>query len=85
MNNMFEEGYTNRLKNQLFKILCLKDESNPIWEKQLDNLLIELNSFDDKNKAINYYALVNKVSMLRYLNHKYFRETIFDCMQLLGK
>ena len=56
MNNMFEEGYTNRLKNQLFKILCLKDESNPIWEKQLDNLLIELNSFDDKNKNEQHFC-----------------------------
>ena len=79
-----KEGYYNKLKNKLFGLLC-EFEKNREWEKFLDSILVELYGFKEEDKTINYYILFYKVSSLRYLNYKYFRSTIFDCMDLLGK
>ena len=78
------EGYNNNLKNRLFGLLC-EYEKDREWEPFLDSILIELMSYPDEQKTINYYRLVTKVSSLRYLSYKYFRTTVFDCMSLLSK
>ena len=78
------EGYNNNLKNRLFGLLC-EYEKGREWEKFLDSLLIELLSYPEDYKTINYYRLYTKVSSLRYLSYEYFRSTIFDCMSLLSK
>ena len=78
------EGYNNNLKNRLFGLLC-EYEKGREWEKFLDSLLIELISYPEDYKTINYYRLSTKVSSLRYLSYEYFRSTIFDCMSLLSK
>ena len=70
------EAYTNKLKNKLFGLLC-EFEKDREWEKFLDSILIELMGFEEEEKTISY--------SLRYLNYKYFRTTIFDCMGLLEK
>ena len=77
-----EEGYNNKLKNKLFGLLC-EYEKNREWEKFLDAILVELMGFPEERRTINYYTLYFKVSSLRFLNYKYFRATIFDCMNLL--
>ena len=79
-----EEGYNNKLKNKLFGLLC-EYEKNREWEKFLDAILVELMGYPEENRGINYYILYFKISSLRYLNYKYFRATIFDCMNILGK
>ena len=79
-----KEGYSNKLKNKLFGLLC-EYEKNREWEKFLDSILIELMGFQEEQKTINYYILFAKISSLRYLRYEYFRTTIFDCMSLLGK
>lgn len=79
-----KEAYNNKLKNKLFGLLC-EFEKNREWEKFLDAILIELMSFPEENKTINYYTLYFKISSLRYLNYKYFRTTIFDCMNLISE
>ena len=84
MNNESYEGYINKLKNRLFGLLCER-EKNGEWEKFLDSILIELYSFPDERKTINYYTLHAKLSSLKYLRYDYFRSTIFSCMSLLGK
>lgn len=84
MNNESYEGYINKLKNRLFGLLCER-EKNGEWEKFLDSILIELYSFPDKRKTINYYTLYAKLSSLKYLRYDYFRSTIFSCMSILGK
>lgn len=84
MNNESYEGYINKLKNRLFGLLCER-EKNGEWEKFLDSILIELYSFPDERKTINYYTLYAKLSSLKYLRYDYFRSTIFSCMSLLGK
>ena len=82
--NPVKEGYYNKLKNKLFGLLC-EYEKNRDWEKFLDSILIELQGYGEDSRTINYYILYYKLSSLRYLNYKYFRTTIFDCMDLLGK
>lgn len=84
MNKESYEGYINKLKNRLFGLLCER-ERNGEWEKFLDSILIELYSFPDERKTINYYTLYAKLSSLKYLRYDYFRSTIFSCMSLLGK
>jgi hypothetical protein len=79
-----EEGYYNKLRNRLFGLLC-EFEKGRDWEKFLDSILIELMGFPDDKKTINYFTIYHKLSSLRYLKYEYFRSTIFDCMDLLGK
>ena len=78
------EGYNNNLKNRLFGLLC-EYEKGREWETFLDSIIIELISYPEEQKTINYYRLFTKVSSLRYLSYKYFRSTVFDCMSLLSK
>ena len=81
---IIKEGYNNKLKNKLFGLLC-EFEKEGEWEKFLDSIVIELMGYPEEEKTINYYKLFYKVSTLRYLNYKYFRKTIFDCMSLVSK
>ena len=79
-----KEAYNNKLKNKLFGLLC-EFEKGREWEKFLDSILIELSGFSEEEKTITYYILFHKLSTLRYLKYEYFRTTVFDCMNLLGK
>ena len=79
-----KEGYYNKLKNKLFGLLC-EFEKNREWEKFLDSILIEIMGFPKEERTINYYILFYKLSSLRFLKYEYFRTTVFDCMDLLGK
>ena len=84
MNVEIKEAYDNKLKSQLFGLLC-EYEKDRNWEPFLDSIIIELMGFSEEQKTINYYRLFYKVSSLRYLSYKYFRTTIFDCMSLIAK
>lgn len=78
------EGYHNKLKSQLYGLLC-EYERGRDWEGFLDSILIELEGFKEEEKTIYYFSLYHKLSSCRYLSYKYFRKTIFDCMSLLSK
>lgn len=84
MNNFIQEGYNNKLKNKLYGLLCEREKDRE-WEKFLDSILIELLGYPEEQKTINYYMLYYKLSSLRYLRYDYFRTTIFDAMNLIGK
>lgn len=84
MEPYIKEAYSNKLKNKLYGLLCER-ERNREWEKYLDSIIVELLGFPEDNKTINYYILCNKINSLRYLTYEYFRTTVFDCMNLLGK
>jgi uncharacterized protein YgfB (UPF0149 family) len=73
-----------KLKNQLYGLLC-EYEKERDWEAFLDAILIELMGYPEEEKTANYYTLFHKISSLRYLSYKYFRTTIFDCMNLISK
>ena len=79
-----KEAYGNKLKSQVFGLLC-EYEKERNWEPFLDSIIIELLGFEEDKKTINYYRLFYKISSLRYLSYKYFRTTIFDCMNLITK
>ena len=79
-----KEGYYNKLKSKLYGLLC-EFEKEGEWEPFLDSILIELMGIPEDLRSINYYTLYAKISTLRYLKYKYFRNTVFDCMSLLGK
>lgn len=79
-----QEGYNNKLKNKLYGLLC-EFEKDGEWEAFLDSILIELRGMPEENRTINYLSLYYNISSLRYLSYKYFRNTIFSCMSMLGK
>ena len=76
--------YNEKMRSQLFGLLC-EYEKNRNWERFLDSILIELLNIDEDRKTPDYYKLYSKLSSLRYLSYKYFRTTIFDCMNLVTK
>ena len=84
VNKSIQEGYNNKLKSMLFGLLN-EYEKDGEWERFLDAILLELYGIPESERTINYLRLWYKVSSLRYLRHKYFRSTIFDAMNLVGK
>lgn len=84
LSEEFKIGYENKLRSKLFGLLC-EFEKGREWERFLDSILIELMGYQDEQKSINYYILFYKLSSLKYLRYEYFRTTIFDCMNLVGK
>ena len=73
-----------KLKNQLYGLLC-EYEKGRDWEAFLDSIIIELMGYPEEEKTPAYLTLFHKISSLRFLSYKYFRATIFDCMNILGK
>ena len=82
MNGLQERK--EKIRSELFGLLC-EYEKNRNWERFLDSILIELLDVEDDKKTPTYYKLYSKLSSLRYLSYKYFRATIFDCMNLITK
>lgn len=76
--------YNAKLKSQLYGLLC-EYEKNREWEGFLDAILIELMGYPEEEKTPSYYKLFHKISSLRFLSYKYFRTTVFDCMNLISK
>lgn len=72
-------SYREYLKNRLYSLLGEK-ENNGEWERFLDNIIIELMSLPDTYKK---FSLIGKLSICRFLSYKYFRKTIFECMNLI--
>ena len=79
-----DSALSAKLKSQLYGLLC-EYEKNREWESFLDSIIIELLGYPEEERTVSYYRLFHKVSSLRYLSYKYFRTTIFDCMNLISK
>ena len=75
-------SYKNKLKGRLYGLLCEREKGGE-WEKFLDSIILELLGLGAD--SINWWPLVGKLSMLRYLSYEYFRKTVFECMNLVGK
>ena len=78
------ESYKDKMKNKLFGLLRERERGGE-WEKYLDTILIELAGYNESSKTIEYYTLFYKLSMLRFLSFKYYRKTIFECMNLFDR
>ena len=74
-------GYKNKLKGRLYGLLCEREKDGE-WEKFLDSIVLELYGFGAN--SINWWSLIGKLNLLRYLSYEYFRKTIFECMNLIG-
>lgn len=72
------------LKNRLYGLLCEKEKEGS-WEEFLDNILIDLNNFEEDKRSLDYYVLISKLQSCRYLAYKYYRKTIFECMNLVDR
>ena len=75
------DGYKNKLKGRLYGLLCEREKDGE-WEKFLDSLIIEL--YGIGANSINWWPLMGKVNMLKYMSYEYFRKTVFECMNLVG-
>jgi hypothetical protein len=84
MTEEMRNEYNEKMRSQFFGLLC-EYEKNRNWERFLDSILIELLNIDEERKTPDYYKLYSKLSSLRYLSYKYFRTTIFDCMNLVTR
>ena len=78
------EAFSVKLKSQLYGLLC-EYEKERDWQAFLDSIIIELMGVSEEARDDIYYILFHKVSSLRYLSYKYFRTTIFDCMNLISR
>lgn len=80
----YKSGYKNKLKDQLYKLLCEYEEEGE-WETFLNAILTELHGFPEESRTIDWYTLTHKLSFCRFLAYPYFRKTIFDCINLIDK
>ena len=76
------DGYKNKLKGRLYGLLCEREKGGE-WEKFLDSIIVELMGLGAN--AINWWPLIGKLSMLKYLSYEFFRKTVFECMNLVGR
>ena len=75
------DGYKNKLKGRLYGLLCEREKGGE-WEGFLNSLYIEIQGLGAN--SINWWPLMGKIRMLRYLSYEWFRKTIFECMNLIG-
>lgn len=73
------------MKKKLYGLLREREKEGGEWEKFLDTILIELIGYDETCKTIDYYVLFSKLAACRYLSFKYYRKTIFECMNLFDR
>jgi hypothetical protein len=81
LENVTFEGYKNKLKGRLYGLLCEREKDGE-WEKFLDSLTIELKGLGAN--SINWWPLIGRINMLKYLSYEFFRKTIFECINLVG-
>lgn len=79
------EIYTKQKKNQVFKLLPLREENND-WEKQADTILLELGGLqdlfvDEEVIAITIIAKLNGLDS--NTPFAIYRKTIFEIISLL--
>lgn len=82
--NIIKDGYRDKMKKKLYGLLCEREKSGE-WEKFLDTILIELQGYDVEKRTIDWYTLYSKLSACRFLSYKYYRKTIFECMELFDR
>ncbi len=77
----------NRLGNQIYKTLCLREEGKD-WQKPLETIMVELlgmaNLFPQQEKlcslACKIQGLTNKE-----IDFMLYRRTVFECCSLVNK
>ena len=75
------DGYKHKLKGRIYGLLCEREKDGE-WEKFLDSLIIELEGLGAQ--SINWWPLMGRLKILRYLSYEYYRKTIFECINLVS-
>ena len=81
ISNATFDGYKHKLKGRLYGLLCEREKDGE-WEKFADSILIELYGLGAD--SINWWPLIGKLRMLKFLSYEYFRKTIFECINLVS-
>ena len=74
-------GYKNKLKGRLYGLLCER-ERNGEWEKYLESIIKEVYGLGAE--SIDWWPLIGRLNILRFLSYEHFRKTVFECMNLVG-
>lgn len=75
--------YLNTTKNNIFKLLPLREE-NKDWEKYLTSILsLELKGCDFLFNSINFLPLITKLCSLYNTDYSTFRKGIFEALNIL--
>ena len=82
--NDVKQAYIDKMKSRLYGLLKKRKKGGQ-WEKFLDTILIELEGYKEDQKTINFYLLYSKLAACRYLSFKYYRKTIFYCINLFDR
>lgn len=81
ISNETFNGYKHKLKGRLYGLLCEREKDGE-WEKFADSILLELIGLGAD--SINWWPLIGKLRMLKFLSYEYFRKTIFECINLVS-
>lgn len=84
MAERINDEFLKRLRNRLYGVLCER-EKNGEWEKFLNSIIIELMGIEEEHKTLNYYVLMAKLNSCKFLDYKYFRTTVLECMGLFDR
>lgn len=84
MEEQYVAKHKEVYKNRLYGLLCEREKDGS-WEEFLDNIVLDLSNFSDEKKSYDYWVLMGKINSCRYLAYKYFRKTIFECMNLIDR
>ena len=84
MYEKFADKHKEVLKNRLYGLLCEREKDGS-WEDFLDNILLDLNNFQEEDRSYEYYVLISKLVSCRYISYKYYRKVIFECMNLVDR
>lgn len=84
MYEKFADKHKEVLKNRLYGLLCEREKDGS-WEDFLDNILLDLNNFQEEDRSYEYYVLISKLVSCRYISYKYYRKVIFECMNLIDR
>lgn len=76
-------NYLTGLKNNIYKLLPLREE-NLEWKKYLESLLVlELKGCEDLFTNINFISLICKLNSLYNVNFYLYRKGIFESLKIV--
>lgn len=88
INKKTVESDVNRLTNQIWKLLPMRENNEENWESQLASVILEISGLHDvlilDDGDVRYLSLLSKLEGLQkeQVPFEIFRKTIFECISL---
>jgi hypothetical protein len=77
------QKYFNKIKNDIFKLLPLREEQAE-WKKHLTTVLVELNGFKSLTEEFKFISVLAKLESLFELeDFMLYRKTVFEILGLI--